>query len=95
MEILSDASDEGEDMIYSILSKMNETEPGHRVIINRRMFDQIYSEINENLESAAQDQKELDDLEEKMQSAQGEYYDMYGNQIRTHGRRHSKQKNTK
>jgi cell division protease FtsH len=95
MEILNGSGDEGEDMIYSIISKMNDTEPGHRVILNKKMFDQIYSEITENLQISTKDQKDLDDLEENLQSGQGEYYDTYGNQIRTHGRRHTKQKNTK
>ena len=97
MEILNGQSfgDEEDDMIYSILKNMNDTENGFRVVLNKKMFDQISNDMADNFYNANKDQKELDDMEENFNNNQGDYYDMYGNQVRTYGRRQAKQKNAK
>ena len=96
MEILNNQQngDDGEDMVYSILKKMNESEPGFRVVLNKKMFDDISKEIEKNFEDATKSQQELDDMEENFKNNQEDYYDIYGNQIRSYGKR-SKPKNTK
>jgi len=92
MEILNNQpNNEDDDMIYSILKKMNNTEPGFRVVLNKKMFDELSKDIEKNFGETNKDQQ---DVEENLNNNQGEYYDMYGNQIRSYGKR-SKPKNTK
>jgi len=96
MEILNGHPyEDDDDTIYSIITKTNETEPGFKVVLNKKMFEQISNEMAENFANAAKDQQDLDDMEENLQNNQGDYYDLFGNRVRTFGRRQSKQKNTK
>jgi cell division protease FtsH len=94
LEILK-GDDYDDDAIYSILKKNDKDEQGYRVILNKKMFDDISNDITENFQNAAKDQKDLDDVEENNTNNQGEYYDMYGNQIRTFGRKTNRKKGAK
>jgi len=96
LEILKgDDHDDDDDAIYSILKKNDKDEQGYRVILNKKMFDDISNDITENFQNAAKDQKDLDDVEENHTNNQGDYYDMYGNQIRTFGRKTNRKKGAK
>jgi cell division protease FtsH len=94
LEILK-GDDYDDDAIYSILKKNDKDEQGHRVILNKKMFDDISNDITENFQNAAKDQQDLDDVEENHSNNQGDYYDMYGNQIRTFGRKTNRKKDAK
>ena len=95
MEILNNQpNSEDDDTIYSILKNMTNAEAGFRVVLNKKMFDELSKEFGKNFEDATKDQQDLDDMEENLKNNQEEYYDMYGNQIRSYGKR-SKPKNTK
>ena len=92
LEILKGRSfsdDEDDGNVYAMLNRTGDTQPGHRVVLNKKMFEQISNDIAENFAEAA---KHPADMEE---NNPGEYFDMYGNQIRSYGRRNPKQKNTK
>ena len=93
-EILNEHSTQQQvdDMIFSILKKTNETESGFRVVLNKSMFQQISNDL---AESFAQDQEDLDDIEQHLRNNHGEYFDTFGNQVRTYGRRQTKKKNAK
>lgn len=86
MEILNSQKD-SDDTIYSIISKMNDTEPGYKVILNKKMFEQISNDINENFQKVSKALEEADNG--------GDYYDMFGNQVRTYGRKQTKKKVSK
>ena len=89
--------------VYSI-PKMDQTESGFRVVLSKQMFDQFFQDIADNFEDAAKEDEEgdesevkklLQNKEKKGEDNDGEYFDMYGNQVRTFGRKNNKQKNSK
>ena len=63
MEILNNQQngDEDEDMIYSILKKMNNSEPGFRVVLNKKMFDDISKDIEKNFAGETNDKQDVDE----------------------------------
>jgi cell division protease FtsH len=92
MEILKGSpllnyDEEDDEDVYSVF-KNNESEPGYKVVLNKKMFDQLSKDINENFQNK-------DEEEEDLNERGGEYYDLYGNKVRTYGRRSNKPKNTK
>lgn len=90
MEILKGGdSDDSDNQVYSTLKEDQWYEPGNRVVLNKKMFEQISNDITENFENAAKEEQESD-------NGQGDYYDLFGNRIRTFGRSgSSRQKNKK
>jgi cell division protease FtsH len=78
----SDNDDSEDDTtIYSILNIPNNDNMGYRVVLNKNMFEQISNDINESEKEGIQ------------KNNQDEYYDIFGNRIRSFGRQ--PKKNTK
>jgi ATP-dependent 26S proteasome regulatory subunit len=88
MEILNmdddQEDDQEDDLVYSILKNMNNSQPGFRVVLNKKMIEDISSQLEENFGGNNSD----DD-------SNSDYFDTYGNQVRSYGRRTDKKKNTK
>lgn len=96
-EILNEHSteDQLDDMIFSILKKTNETESGFRVVLNKSMFDKISNDLADSFVQGQQNDEDLDNIEQNLKNNKGEYFDMFGNQVRTYGRRQANKKNGK
>lgn len=88
IEILNNNNDDDEDddvTIYSILNiPKNDDELGYRVVLNKKMFEQI---SNDNVDTENEPEKE-----EIQKNNQDEYYDIFGNRLRSFGRSSNKNK---
>jgi len=83
--------DEDDDTIFSILNipkNPDETEMGYRVVLNKKMFEQISNDINENFTPEPEEEPEPE-------PSHNEYYDIFGNRLRSFGRNSNKKKNAK
>lgn len=79
--------DDDDETIYSILNiPKHPDELGYRVVLNKKMFERISHDIEENFKP--EEPKEDD------KSDQNEYYDNFGNRLRSFGR-NSNKKNAK
>lgn len=89
MEILNIDDQEDDDLVYSILKNMNNTQPGFRVVLNKRMIEDLSSQFEDNFDRDESNDEDDDDNDAN------KYFDTYGNQVRSYGRRTDKKKNTK
>lgn len=81
-EILNNNNDveDDDDTIYSILNiPKSEDELGYRVVLNKKMFEQISNDIEEKF-------KPENNENYKEEPSNNDYYDIFGNRLRSFGR---------
>jgi len=104
-ELLNNIDDKDDDTdedtddgtIYSLLNiPRNEEELGFRVVLNKEMFEKISKNIIDETSKSFDEEEEQEPENEKKQKEESkldnknEYYDIYGNRIRSFGRSSSK-----
>ena len=81
---------EGEDMIYSMMKAINDTESvTYSIILNKQMFEEFSNELMNNYNEDKKFEDDLEDLEN------GEYFDIYGNKLKSFGTQSGKKGNKK
>jgi len=89
----------GEDMIFSLINSIDNTNKsenfGYSVIINKDLLKKMSIELDENFNSGMENKRPLykyNEEDDDENSNNSEYFDIYGNKLRTYGKKQARKK---